>query len=149
MFKKIVNRLVGKQAYNDTDVVMAFKDNESAFEYSCKYLDTRLSSDKPMIAIIIQGPSGEQPVLLDSGRQRAMLKVCSGDGGFFVIADSSYSKGPRLRIGDLVAWLPVNYAEELTDKLEDPRSAMVGFILGTIHPVLTSTGWKGKDRFKK
>ena len=78
-----------------------------------------------------------------------MLKVCSSDGGFFVIADSSYSKGPKLRIGDLVAWLPVSYAEELTDKIEDPRSAMVGFILGTIHPELTSTGWKGKERFRK
>lgn len=126
-----------------------FKDNASAFEYACQYLDTNLSANKAMPAIIIPGPSGEQPVLLDSGRQRAILRVCSDDGGFFVIADSSYSKGPRLMIGDLVAWLPVDYAEELKDKFDDPRTAMVGFIIGTLNPILTSKGWKAKDSFKK
>ena len=149
MFKKMINRLIGGKEVSNKIQPLIFNDNFSAFEYACKYLDTSLSANKPMPAIIIPGPSGEQPVLLDSGRQRAMLKVCSADGGFFVIADSSYSKGPKLRIGDLVAWLPVSYAEELTDKIEDLRSAMVGFILGTIHPELTSTGWKGKERFRK
>ena len=138
MFKKMINRLIGGKEVSNKIQPLIFKDNFSAFEYACKYLDTSLSANKPMPAIIIPGPSGEQPVLLDSGRQRAMLKVCSADGGFFAIADSSYSKGPKLRIGDLVAWLPVS-----------PRSAMVGFILGTIHPELTSTGWKGKERFRK
>lgn len=149
MLKKMINRLIGSKEVSNQIQPLIFKDNISAFEYACQYLDTSLSPDKPMPAIIIPGPSGEQPVLLDSGRQRAMLKVCSDDGGFFVIADSSNSKGPKLKIGDFVAWLPVDYAEEIKDKFDDPRSAMVGFVLGTLEPVLTPSGWKGKERFNK
>lgn len=78
-----------------------------------------------------------------------MLKVCSHDGGFLVIADSSFAKGPKLNVGDLVAWLPVDYAEELGGEFDDSRSAMVGFILGTLQPILTSSGWKGKEGFTK
>ncbi|HHC4495193.1 TPA: hypothetical protein ACN76C_001198, partial [Klebsiella pneumoniae] len=84
-----------------------------------------------------------------SGVQRAILRVCSDDGGFTVIAESAYANGPKLQIGDLVAWMPVHQIEELKDQVDDPRFAIVGFILGTLHPVLSSNGWKGKEAFRK
>lgn len=149
MLRNLINRIVGKKTRGNSIQPLMFKDNQSAFDYACQYLDTKISADKPMLAIVEPGPSGRQPIQLESGRQRTVLRVCSDDGGFMVIADSAYDKGPRLKIGDLVAWLPFDYAEEVKGKVEDPRSAMVGFILGTLEPVLTATGWKGKDIFKK
>lgn len=147
MLKKMINRLIGSKEVSNKIQPLIFKDNISAFKYACQYLDTNLSANKAMPAIIIPGPGGEQPFLLDSGRQRAMLKVCSDDGGFIVVADSAYDKGPILKIGDLVAWMPVDYAEEIKDKVEDPRFALIGFIIGTLQPILGNEGWKGKERF--
>lgn len=149
MFKKMINRLIGSKEVSNQIQSLTFKDNLSAFEYACKYCDTTISPDRTMLAIVEPGPSGQSPTLTVAGVQRAVLSVNSSDGGFTVIADALHSKGPRLQIGDLVAWLPVDYAEEIKDKVDDPRSAMVGFILGTIDPVLTSSGWKEKERFRK
>lgn len=149
IMKRIININPKKQPQVKRLDDLIFKDNQSAFDYACKYLDTKISMDKPMLAIVEPGPSGQQPIKMESGRQRAILKVCSDDGGFMVVADSAYDKGPRLRVGDLVAWLPVDYAVELKDQVYDPRFAIIGFIVGTLHPVLSGEGWKAKDRFHK
>lgn len=128
---------------------LIFRDNQSAFDYACKYLDTKISMDKPMLAIVEPGPSGQKPIQLESGRQRTILKVCSGDGGFIVVADSAYVRGPLLRVGDLVAWLPVDYAEKLKEQVEDSRFAIIGFIVSTLHPIHSTDSWKVKERFHK
>ncbi|WP_395490889.1 hypothetical protein ACG1VR_10540 [Cedecea davisae] len=147
MLGRLINRIMGKGNAGNDDHFLSFKDNQSAFDYACQFMDSKIQMDKPMLAIVEPGPTGEQPIQMDSGRQRTILRVCSDDGGFMVVADSAYDKGPRLRIGDLVAWLPVDYAAELKGQVDDPRFAIMGFIVGTLHPVLSGEGWKAKDKF--
>lgn len=149
MFKKMINRLIGKKEVSNTVQPLVFKDNLAAFEYACSYLETKILMKSPLPAIIIPGPDGDQPYSTQSGVQRAILRVCSDDGGFTVIAESASANGPKLQIGDLVAWMPVHQIEELKGQVDDPRFAIVGFILGTLHPVLSSNGWKGKEAFRK
>lgn len=58
MFKKMINRLIGGKEVSNKIQPLIFKDNFSAFEYACKYLDTSLSANKPMPAIIIRSKWG-------------------------------------------------------------------------------------------
>lgn len=71
------------------------------------------------------------------GRQLAMLKVASDDGGFIVVAQTPSEKGDRLKPDDVVIWVPVNYAKDAVEKAQghlDPRFGWVGFIVAKVKP---------------
>ena len=69
----------------------------------------------------------------DCGIQTAVLRVASSDGGFPVVA-LSVGRGPDLNVGDLVAWVPGEYREDLADASADSRFGWFGLIIGTLEP---------------
>ncbi|WP_330981880.1 MULTISPECIES: hypothetical protein [Enterobacterales] len=149
MLKKFLRAIIGRKTEPQSTQGLFFNDNHSAFEYACEYMDCELVGNIPLPAIVLPGPEGKDPVITSSGCQRMLLKVCSNDGGFCVIADTAHPNGPRLRIGDLVCWVPFVYLEHLVQPGVDQRFGWCGFVLGTLKPTLNSSGWLGDQRFTK
>lgn len=108
-----------------------------------------LQSEKnaPLIALVMPGPNGTDPVRTESGIQRMILRVSSNDGGFMVVAETSGPRGPKLNIGDLVSWIPLTYIESMCQEDTDSRFAWCGLVTGKLKPILSPTGWVGEKRF--
>ncbi|HBT3179508.1 TPA: hypothetical protein MBF34_002554 [Klebsiella aerogenes] len=125
---------------------LIFKDNESAFDYACKYCTTDIIEKQGLIALIItdQNPN-------DNGDAIYAVKVSSADGGFVVPAifiNGNHQKTIALQKGDLVVWVPSEYSKEMADTLGDQRKGWMGYIAATANPVLShADGWKLKERF--
>lgn len=66
-----------------------------------------------------------------------MLRVASQDGGFIVVATTLGPKGPKLQVGDFVAWQ--------AGKLKE--GGWVGVIIGTLKPELSNGRWLGDQKF--
>jgi hypothetical protein len=95
--------------FDDSDAGRA-----SFFRLQCKYGDTKIETGKGMIAIVLdprkEFPEIKVPIKIDpDGKQIALIKVISEDGGFIVTASTPSSKGDRLAPGDVVAWVPFAY----------------------------------------
>jgi hypothetical protein len=122
-----------------------FKDAEAAFYYACEFLQNGPSSGAVLPALVLDARTvgGEVAVKVQpDGTQITMLKVCSKDGGFMVMASSAHPQGPRLKPGDLVAWQAGSQVAELASLSPDPRSTWVGLVVAKLLPEYTSgRGW--------
>ncbi|MEA3053566.1 MAG: hypothetical protein QOG72_2469 [Sphingomonadales bacterium] len=128
--------------------VLVYKTPEALFAYWCKYGNTEIILDRPLLAQLIDpgdvaGPGLPAIGFRADGIQTVMLKVAASDGGFIVIASTASRRGPRLRVGDLVLWAPGAYVDGLGNELGDPRAGYVGLIVATVAPA-----WSIKDGFK-
>lgn len=98
MFKKMINRLIGKKEVSNTVQPLVFKDNLAAFEYACSYLDTKILMNSALPAIIIPETAA----------------IISGIvGGVFTAID--FSESFSLRRIDKTN--PFNYVGEMSKKL--------------------------------
>jgi len=70
----------------------------------------------------------------DDGRQTAILRVASEDGGFIVCAKTPSARGDRLKPDDIVIWVPINYEKKIVPPEPDPRFGWVGFIVAKVKP---------------
>ena len=130
---------------------LPFKNNESAFEYACKFMDNDLREGVGLLALVLDAKelyNLETSVPKDdSGIQIVALKVASNDGGFEVMAQTLSANGPNLNPGDLVVWEVGTYLQELANTHDDERFGWVGLILGTLKPVWANGSWEGDERF--
>jgi hypothetical protein len=128
-----------------------FKDNQSAFEYSCEYLDCSVAENRCLPALVLdaKGLFGTATAVLinDDGSQAALLAVASSDFGFRVMATTIGSKGPILEPGQLVAWRASVYAPKLAKASNDKRFGWVGLIEGTLKPEFVNGNWVGDTIF--
>lgn len=133
-----------------------FKDSESAFDASCKYMDCTLKEGALLPAIVLDanklfGVRDAVSVKAD-GKQVAFLKVASNDGGFVVVASTPSDRGPQLEAGQLVSWLAGQHAPEILSQLgqlEDKRSGWIGIIVGVLNLEWDQiNGWSGAAQFK-
>ena len=83
----------------------------------------------------------------DDGSQLAILKIASSDGGFLVLSKTVGPNGPALSVGDLVAWMPAEYSEDLAKTSEDQRFGWIGVIFGTLEPRHEGGNWISRERF--
>jgi hypothetical protein len=129
---------------------LAFKSNKAAFEYACASLRCDVVKGQGLPALVVGAThtfGTAAPVARDDrGIQTAVLRVASSDGGFPVVA-LSVGRGPDLNVGDLVAWVPGEYREDLADASADSRFGWVGLIIGTLEPRYVKGNWVGKDTF--
>jgi hypothetical protein len=128
---------------------LAFKSNEAAFEYACAFMRCDVVKGQGLPALVVGATRTFRtaPVTKDDrGIQTAVLRVASSDGGFLAVA-LSYGRGPDLMDGDLVAWVPGEYREELAATSTDRRFGWVGLIVGTLEPRYVKGNWVGKDTF--
>ena len=128
-----------------------FKSNEAAFEYACSFMHCDVVKGQELPALVV----GATPTFRaaaasvakdDRGMQTAALMVASSDGGFPAVA-LSFGRGPDLNVGDLVAWVPGEYREDLAATSADRRFGWVGLIVGTLEPRYVKGNWVGKATF--
>jgi hypothetical protein len=129
---------------------LAFKSNEAAFEYACAFMRCDLVKGQGLPALVVGAThtfGTATPVAkADRGIQTAVLRVASSDDGFPAVA-LSFGRGPALRVGDLVAWVPGEYREDLAATSTDRRFGWVGLIVGTLEPRYVKGNWVGKATF--
>jgi hypothetical protein len=129
---------------------LAFKSNEAAFEYACEFMRCDVVRGQGLPALVVGATrtfGTAAPVAKDDrGIQTAVLRVASSDRGFVAVA-LSFGRGPDLNVGDLVAWVPGEYREDLAATSTDRRFGWVGLIVGTLEPRYVKGHWVGKDRF--
>ena len=130
-----------------------FKDNLSAFEYACQFLSSELKAGAYLPALVQDATAllghGEPVKRQKDGNQIAMLKVCSSDGGFTVLASSASPKGPSLQVGDLVIWQAGASVPAMASQVKDLRSTWVGLIVAKLQPEYTvGRGWAIQQQFK-
>jgi len=129
---------------------LPFKDNTSAFEYACKYLECEVAEGAMLPAIVQDGKAlFGTPASVSAatdGTQTAAIKVASKDGGFLVVAKTP-GRGPQLKPGDFVAWLAGSHVAKLAEAAPDKRFGWVGLIVGTLKPEWKEGSWVGADRF--
>ena len=133
------------------DQDIQFPDTTSAFEFACRALDCTLEPYKPLPAMVMNAggmfgsPAGVKREA--DGTQLAVLKIASSDGGFYVLSKTSNPGGPDLAVGDFVAWMPVEYSDDLANSGADERFGWLGMIFGTLDTRRESGSWVGKERF--
>lgn len=132
---------------------LEFTDGVSAFEYTCQCMDCSVEVKKPLPALVIDAKEqfGVKTAvkLNDDGTQTAVLRVPSSEGGFVVMARTAGNIGPELKGGDLVAWMPVLYNEDLAKETAETGFGWVGVIMGTLKPILREGGWLGDTRYSE
>jgi hypothetical protein len=135
-------------------VPLYFKNNVAAFDYACQYLSLDLESEAILPALVIDAATAlgadQSVILMEDGTQMLALRVCSRDGGFLVLARSITAKGPRLRLGDLVAWQAgAPLKREMPELNKDPRSHWAGAVLMKLKPQYVSDkGWAIDEPFR-
>ena len=124
---------------------LCFKDNESAFEYACKYCTTEIVERQGLLALVI---TNQEPD--DDGNAIYAVKVSSDDGGFIVpaIFMAAQKDAGAVEKGDLVIWVPSQYSDEMAKTLGDQRKGWMGYLAAKAEPKLSqSDGWGIKVRY--
>lgn len=126
---------------------LCFKDNESAFDYACKYCTTDIAERQGLIALVITDQEPDE-----DGNAIYAVKISSDDGGFIVPAifmknKSDVGTSPLIK-GDLVIWVPSQYSDEMANTLGDKRKGWMGYLAAKAEPKLSlSEGWCIKERY--
>jgi hypothetical protein len=132
---------------------LTFRDALEAVAYACEFLELPLRERSFLPAIVLDARvelGAKDPVqTLADGKQVAVLRVASVDGGFAVIATTLGPHGPKLAPGDFVAWQAGTYKEEVAVNVGaiDKRSGWTGVIIGTLKPELRDGRWLGERKF--
>ncbi|WP_319773965.1 hypothetical protein [Breoghania sp.] len=136
---------------SDQSTDLTFTDGASAFEYSCQCLDCTVELKKPLPALVLDAREhfGQTtPTKINEDKtQTVVLRIPTPDGGFVVLARTAGADGPMLKGGELVAWMPLLYNEQLANETEEAGLGWVGVIIGTLKPVLREGGWLGDVRY--
>ena len=132
---------------------LPFKTNDGFFECWCKYGNNRLVYDTAYVAQVLDAREHwgvkEAVHFRPDGLQMTLLRVVSDDGGFNVMATTLSPIGPKLKVGDLVLWVPGDHLAEMGRVAGDVRAGFVGLITAVIDRVWSpQTGLRILDRFE-
>lgn len=123
---------------------LIFKNGAAFFEYQCKYGHNEIRPNHGIIALVLDATEElgtDVAVKIQSdGRQRAILKVASDDGGFILGAGTPSDTGDRLKPDDVVIWVPLEHSQYFYDEM-DVRTGWIGVIVAKVAPEIdTATG---------
>lgn len=108
---------------------LAFKDNESAFQYACEHCDCTLVPERQTVALVLDVTG-----LPDAAPDFYIIKVASVDGGFDVMADPA-NPTDVFNTGELVSFW---YSGSV-----DANGTPKGLIAARLLPELdVELGWK-------
>ncbi len=109
-----------------------FTDPEAFFRMQCKYGDTDIQAGKGIAAIVLDAKKEFGTAIAvgrdSDGRQLAVLRIASPDGGFIVSACTPSSEGESLLPDDIVLWVPSPHSSEVAEGFGDSRSGWIGLI---------------------
>jgi hypothetical protein len=118
--------------------ILVYKTGQDFFNYHCKYMDTKLEADKPLVAIVLDAREecGTQVAVKtdERGIQIVVLKVASDDGGFITFSETLSANGDALVPGDVVAWVPGAYNAELATTMRSEVAGWAGLIFAKVAP---------------
>ena len=121
---------------------LVFKDNASAFEYPCKYMDCRIVEGETLPALVDKVES------LPGGRQSCALRIVRDDGGRKVLlCETLNEEVPILQIGDLFAYGIVWHFPESRSTIA--ALSVNGFIVAKLEPAwsIEHNGWRVWKRY--
>lgn len=121
--------------------ILYFKDNEAAFEMVCKYMDTDIVQDKPVIAISMQE--------MKKPSEPIMIKV-AGDPPFHAHTATHYTGDHLIKKGDLLGVMPFTKTEHVTSYMEnDERKQWLFLVTSELNPKFHTTKqmWSIKKDF--
>jgi hypothetical protein len=110
-----------------------FKDNASAFEYACRYMDCRVIDDEFLPALVQTVESTKD------GRQICSLLLASDSGGREIwYCETLNENVPFLKTGDIVAYRVVRHFPESESKIS--ALSVMGFIVAKLKPIISRNG---------
>jgi len=131
-----MNRPVRKRS--PTIPLPAVESAAAFFDRQCENGDITIERSKGIVAIVLDAQKDLGTAVAvriePDGRQLAVLRVASDDGGFVVPASTPSGRGERLWPGDVVIWVPSIYSQEFGNHLQDKRSGWIGLITAKIRP---------------
>jgi len=116
---------------------LVFKDNTSAFEHACEYMDCRIVVGASLIALVKTADFNPD------GRQSCTLLLESDDGGReILLCETLNERVPILKVGDLVAYQVIGYFPESRSKIA--QLSIPGFIVAKLKPAYSVdySGWR-------
>ncbi|MDC5478930.1 hypothetical protein OHW97_01950 [Acinetobacter baumannii] len=126
LFRFLNNRSNKLSKRKDNINILAFNDNQSAFEYAIKYMDNSIVKDKPVLAL------SSQKILKPS--ESIMIKV-AGDPPFFAHASTQFVGDYTINEGDLLAVIPIQKVENTTSYMKgDERKEWQFLIVSVVNP---------------
>ena len=139
---KLKNWIMGENKKKPASMeIMYFKDNEAAFEMVCKYMDTSINPDKPVVAISMQD--------MKRPSEPIMIKV-AGEPPFYAHTATHYTGDHLIKKGDLLGVVPFEKTEYITSYMEnDERKQWLFFVASEINPSFHSKKqmWSIKKNF--
>jgi hypothetical protein len=129
---RILEFFKGKQSL-PTNQPLVFKDNKSAFEYSCKFMDCKIEPGQVLPALVNRAEPGKENL------QVLALTLVSDDGGMEIpFCTTVNEEVPTLAQGDLVAFQIVEFDPTLPLVV-----GLIGFVVAKLEPALDLVqGWK-------
>lgn len=121
--------------------VMHFKDNDAAFEMVCKFMDTDIAQDKPIVAISMQD--------MKRPSEPIMIKV-AGDPPFYAHTATHYTGDHLIKKGDLLGVVPFEKTEYITSYMEnDERKQWLFYVASELNPSFHSKKqmWSIRNNF--
>ena len=123
---------------------LAFKSGADFFEYYCKFMQIpEIEVKRGCFGLVLDAKKefdAPDPVKIETdGKQLAILKIVSSDGGFVVPSKTLTERGDRLKPGDLVIWMPEMFDDSQmknTGKDIDSRFGWTGFIVAKAAPAI-------------
>ena len=139
---KLKNWIMGENKKKPASMeIMYFKDNEAAFEMVCKYMDTSINPDKPVVAISLQDMTRpSEPI---------MIKVAS-EPPLYAHTATNYTRDHLIKKGDLLGVVPFEKTEYITSYMEDDeRKQWLFFVSSELNPSFHSKKqmWSIKNNF--
>ena len=139
---KLKNWIMGENKKKPASMeIMYFKDNEAAFEMVCKYMDTSINPDKPVVAISMQD--------MKRPSEPIMIKV-AGEPPFYAHTATHYTGDHLIKKGDLLGVVPFEKTEYITSYMEDDeRKQWLFFVSSELNPSFHSKKqmWSIKNNF--
>lgn len=134
MFDFIIN-LFKKNSMKGIKKIIYLKDGYSAFKVACNFMDMSIFKNQPIPAVVIdvlELPEIESKIYQDVYLQ---IDLNSASNECYTIARTASPGGPILCKGDLVAWMPLEYNEQLKNNSLG-TGCWFGVVIFKLKPIL-------------
>jgi hypothetical protein len=125
---------------------LVFKSNEAAFQYACKFLNTSLLNESPVLAMVFAVKNNGDCCLKISNHEDSTIPngspeeiIEKGDFQNICLMARPTDRVPKLKKGDLVMFVAPS------ELIAMAKGAMFGVIVAQVQPIydIEESGWLG------
>jgi hypothetical protein len=138
--------LTKKKQVDEIPKRLFFKSNEAAFQYACKYLNTSLLNESPVLAIVLAVRDNVDCCLKISNSEDSTIPnespeeiIKKGDYQNICLMAKPMEHIPKLKKGDLVMFVAPS------ELIAMGKETMFGVIVAQVQPIydVEKSGWLG------